>query len=80
MAEPGAVVLDEATRRLTGALFACADLGPAALRGVPGPVRVWRALGESGIESRFEALRAGHLAAPLVGREEEMALLLRLWR
>src|SRR5829696_2577996 len=33
MAEPGAVVLDEATRRLTGALFECADMGEARLRG-----------------------------------------------
>jgi class 3 adenylate cyclase len=44
-----------------------ADVGEAALKGLPGPVRAWRALGGSGVESRFEALRAGH-AAPLVGR------------
>jgi hypothetical protein len=80
LAEPGAVVLDEATRRLTGALFDYADLDEAALKGVPGPARAWRALGESAVESRFEALRTGAHAAPLVGRTEELGLLLRRWR
>jgi len=80
LAEPGAVVLDDATRRLAGALFEWADLGTAAVKGVPRPVRAWRALGESGIESRFEALRGGHQAVPLIGREEELELLLRRWR
>lgn len=79
LAEPGAVVVDAATRGLTGALFAWADLGEAALKGVGRPVRAWRALSESGVESRFEALRAGH-AAPLVGRSEELDMLLRRWR
>src|SRR3712207_8608416 len=55
-----------ATRRLTGALFAWADLGGTEVKGLPGPVHAWRALGESGVESRFEALRTGH-AGPLVG-------------
>jgi class 3 adenylate cyclase len=72
LAEPGAVLLDQATRRLTGALFDCADLGEAKLKGVPHPVRIWRALAEGAVESRFEALRAGHHAAPLIGREEEL--------
>jgi predicted ATPase len=36
-------------------------------------------LGESGVLSRFEALRAASLT-PLVGREEEVELLLRRWR
>ena len=79
LAGPGAVVLDDATRRLTGTLFDCADLGAITLNGLPHPVRTWRALAEGAIESRFEALRAGH-AAPLVGREEELELLLRRWR
>src|SRR5829696_5790244 len=78
MAGPGAVVLDDATRRLTGTLFDCADLGAITLNDVPHPVRTWRALAEGAVESRFEALRASH-AAPLVGRGEELELLLRRW-
>jgi class 3 adenylate cyclase len=80
LAEPGAVVLDEATRRLIGGLFDYADLGEVGLKGLPRPVRAWRALGEGRIESRFEALRAGTHAAPLVGHGEELELLLRRWR
>lgn len=80
LAEPGTVVLDEATRRLTGALFDCADLGEAALKGVPHPVRAWRALGEGAVESRFEALHGTAAHLPLIGRAEELGLLLRHWR
>src|SRR3712207_2993047 len=43
-------------------------------------VAAWRALGESGVESRFEALRGAAAHLPLVGREEELDLLLRRWR
>ena len=41
------------------------------------PQRAWRVLGESGEVSRFEALRSGQ--TPLVGRAEELELLLRRW-
>ena len=78
-AEPGAVVADEATRGLTGTLFAWTDLGAADLKGLPDLVRAWRALGQSGVESRFEALRVGTRAGPMLGREEELELLLRRW-
>src|SRR3712207_8482461 len=43
-------------------------------------VAAWRALGESGVESRFEALRTAAVHLPLIGREEELELLLRRWR
>jgi predicted ATPase len=42
------------------------------------PVRAWAALRASSIESRFEALHVSGLTA-LVGREEELELLLRRW-
>jgi len=76
--EPGAVVVDEATRQLTGALFEWVDLGTVPLKGALHPVHAWRALRQSAVESRFEALRAPQLA-PMVGREEELELLLRRW-
>ena len=46
--------------------------------GVIGPVRAWAALRPASVESRFEALHATGLTA-LVGREEELELLLRRW-
>ena len=42
------------------------------------PVRAWAALRPASVESRFEALHASGLTE-LVGREEELELLLRRW-
>jgi class 3 adenylate cyclase/predicted ATPase len=78
IAEPNTVVIAEATRRLVGNLFELQDLGPKELKGIAGPVRVFAALRASSVESRFEAMHPGVLTA-LVGREEELKLLLRRW-
>ena len=77
-AEPDSVVISPATRRLVSGLFECADLGAQELKGFAEPMHVWRVLGASEPESRFGARRAAGLT-PLVGREEELALLLRCW-
>jgi predicted ATPase/class 3 adenylate cyclase len=78
IAEPGAVVIATNTHRLVGDLFEYLDLGAVAIRGLPEPVRVWQALRPSAVASRFEALR-GSALTPLVGRDEEIDLLLRRW-
>jgi class 3 adenylate cyclase/predicted ATPase len=78
IAEPNMVVIAEGTRRLVGDLFELEDLGPQDLKGIVGPARVWAALGQSVVESRFEAMHATGLTA-LVGRDEECELLLRRW-
>jgi class 3 adenylate cyclase/predicted ATPase len=78
VAEPNSVVIAESTRRLVGNLFELEDLGPQELRGISGAVRAWAALRPASIESRFEALHATGLTE-LVGREEELDLLLRRW-
>lgn len=78
VAEPNSVVIAESTRKLLGDLFELQDLGTQDLKGVAGPVKAWAALRPSSVESRFEALHAGGLTE-LVGREEELELLLRRW-
>jgi class 3 adenylate cyclase/predicted ATPase len=78
LAMPNTLVIGETTRRQIGGLFDLEDLGPQALAGFAEPQRAWRALGESGEVSRFEALRSG--TTPLVGRDEELDLLLRRWQ
>ena len=78
LAEPNTVVIAESTRTLLGNLFELEDLGPKNLKGMGRPTRVWVALRASSVASRFEALRATSLSA-LVGRDEEMELLLRRW-
>ena len=75
LAEPGTVVISSSTRRLTGGFFDYRDLGTVALKGFAETVQAWQALGASAAESRFEALRAS--MTPLVGRAEEIDLLLR---
>jgi predicted ATPase/class 3 adenylate cyclase len=78
LADPDAVVIGRRTRALVGDLFELDDLGTHDVKGFGRPVRAWRVLGEGRAEGRFEALRAGTLT-PLVGREEELALLRRRW-
>jgi class 3 adenylate cyclase len=78
IAEPNTVVLAESTRKLVGNLFDLQDLEPQDLKGVAGPVRAWAAVRPSSVESRFEALHATGLIQ-LVGREEEIDLLMRRW-
>ncbi len=78
IAEPDTVVIAEGTRRLLGNLFEFEDLGAKDLKGISGTVRVFVALRASSAEGRFEALHASSLT-PLVGREEELELLLRRW-
>jgi class 3 adenylate cyclase len=77
LAEPGAVVIASSTRRLTGGLFDYRDLGTVALKGFAENVPAWQVLRASDIESRFEAMRTA--TTPLVGRDEEIDLLLRRW-
>jgi class 3 adenylate cyclase len=78
VAEPNTVVIAESTRSLLGNLFDLQDLGAHDLKGMGGRVRAWAALRPASVESRFDALHASGLTE-LVGREEELELLLRRW-
>src|SRR5262249_28553947 len=78
IAEPNSAVIAESTRKLVGSLFDLEDLGAQDVKGIAGPVRAWAALRASSVESRFEALHASGVTE-LVGREEELELLLRRW-
>jgi class 3 adenylate cyclase/tetratricopeptide (TPR) repeat protein len=77
LAEPGAVVIGSGARRLTGGLFEYRDLGAFELKGFAENVPAWQVLREGAAESRFEALRV--TTTPLVGRDEEIDLLMRRW-
>ena len=78
IAQPNSVVIAESTRKLVGNLFELQDLGAQDLKGIAGPVQAWAALRPSSVESRFDALHASGVTE-LVGREEELELLLRRW-
>jgi DNA-binding winged helix-turn-helix (wHTH) protein/predicted ATPase len=77
-AQPDTVAIDRATRQLVGNLFDCRDLDAIKTDGSTEPTRRWQVLGERIVESRFEALR-GSALSPLIGRDEEVDLLLRRW-
>jgi class 3 adenylate cyclase/predicted ATPase len=78
LAEPGTIVIAASTHRLLGTLFEYRDLGAVDVKGIAGPVSAWQVLGPSVVASRFEALR-GVALSRLVGRDEEIELLLRRW-
>ncbi|HEY2227535.1 MAG TPA: AAA family ATPase, partial [Xanthobacteraceae bacterium] len=75
LAAPGSVLIAESTRRLVGGLF---EYRAVDAKGIAAPAPAWQVLRPSVVASRFEALRGAALT-PLVGREEEIDLLLRRW-
>lgn len=77
LAQPGQVVISALTHGLTGGLFDYEDLGEATLKGFARPQQVFQVLSTNESVGRFEALRSSR--TPLVGREEELELLLRRW-
>jgi class 3 adenylate cyclase len=78
LASPDTVVLSAATFQLVQGYFTAQDLGSHTIKGVAAPVHVYRILGESGVQGRLEATVPSRLM-PLVGREEEVALLQQRW-
>ncbi len=79
VAGPNQVAISQTTHDLAGGLFDYQDLGLVELKGLPRPERVWRAVRRAAVADRFSARRGGRLA-PIVGREQELQLLLDLWR
>lgn len=77
-ATPGGVVIAAATRRLVGDLFRMRSLGEAALKGFDVAVEAFAVLGEAATEGRFAAMHATG-SVPLIGRIQELALLLERW-
>jgi class 3 adenylate cyclase/tetratricopeptide (TPR) repeat protein len=78
LAEPDTVVIAAGTRRLVGGLFEYRDLGAVEIKGIVAPVPACQVLRPGLVASRFEALR-GSSPSPLVGRDEEIDLLVRRW-
>ncbi len=78
LSEPNQVVIGPLTHELIGEAFAYESLGPRRLKGIAEPVHAWRVLREGDLDGDDEAapLEGG---LPLVGRQEELGLLLRSW-
>jgi len=78
LAAPSMVVIADSTRKLLGNLFELEDLGGKDLKGIEGPERAWAVLRANLVDSRFEAFHTTGVTE-LVGRQEELELLLRRW-
>jgi predicted ATPase/class 3 adenylate cyclase/DNA-binding CsgD family transcriptional regulator len=78
IASQGQIVIAESTRRLLGDIFELADLGTKSGRGMGEPVQAFAVIHERSVESRFDA-RSGAALLPMVGRDQELALLLERW-
>jgi class 3 adenylate cyclase len=76
-ATPGTIAIDQTTHRLLGGLFEYRDLGGIEAKGFANRMQAYEVVRPSMVESRFEALRTA--TTPLVGRDEEVDLLLRRW-
>ena len=79
LATTGQIVIATSTRRLAGNAFELTDLGERDLKGIAEPVHAWRVERALVTESRFDASHGVDAMTPLVGRDEELDLLLRRW-
>ena len=75
LAEPGTVLVTAQVQRQIAGLFVAEECGTRELRGMPKPVKLFRLVRASG-GGRRSGQR--HLT-PLVGRDEEITILMRRW-
>ncbi len=75
LAEPGAVLVTARVQRQVAGLFVAEERGTHTLKGVPEPTALFRLVRASGGGRRS----AQRNLTPLVGRDDEMAMLLRRW-
>ena len=78
VATPDSIAISQATYRLIAGYFTCQPLGAQALKGGAAPMPVYRVLEASATPTRFEVVVSRGLT-PLVGREDDIALLQRRW-
>jgi TOMM system kinase/cyclase fusion protein len=78
IAAPNTLAISTTTSQLLGGFFACQSLGTPILKGLPQPLEVYQVLYESTARSRLDVAGSAGLT-PLVGREQEVGLLLERW-
>ncbi len=79
VAQPNQVVISGSTHDLLAERFECEDMGTQQLKGLSDSVKAWRVLSETSVDTEHGATPDASSAMPLVGRQEELGLLLRAW-
>ena len=79
LAPVNSLVISPQTLKLVQGWFAVKSLGKEVLKGIKAPMEIFQVIKESGASSRIE-IAVGRGLSPLVGREEEVYLLLRNWK
>ncbi len=79
IAQPGEVIIADATRQMVGGLFACRNLGPLQLKGYGEPLQVWQVLRARRTFSHFRNFREP-VVTKIVGRYAELDALVQKWR
>jgi TOMM system kinase/cyclase fusion protein len=77
LAEPDSLVISDTTLRLVPGMFVTKDLGTPPLKGITEPIRAYGVLQTSGVRSRLDVDPSR--LTPLVGRDQEVGLLLERW-
>jgi len=77
-AEPNTLVISDITAYLIQGFFLCEAMGFHDLKGISQPMELFRVVEESGAQTRFDVAAATQLT-PLVGREQEVGLLMDRW-
>jgi class 3 adenylate cyclase/tetratricopeptide (TPR) repeat protein len=75
LAEPGAILITARVQRQVAGLFVAEERGTHGLKGVPEPTTLFRLVRASGAGRRSGQRNL----TPLVGRDEEIAILMRRW-
>lgn len=78
LADPGTIVVSDATWRLVDGFFTAQPLGPQSLKGVSRATPVYRIIAPTEVANPFEA-RVARSLTPLVSREVELSLLAKRW-
>jgi class 3 adenylate cyclase/predicted ATPase len=79
LAQPGGVIISGRTKTIAGPQFEYLDLGKVEIKGFAKPIAAWQVAGKTAVTSRSHALQSSDVL-PLIGRDEEMELLLSRWK
>ena len=79
VAEPGSVVVSDATYRLTKGYFNFRDLGARELKGFSHVTSLYEITADAGVKHRLDVAAERELT-PFIGREKELAFVVARWR